>query len=104
MKDAQAYRLQLTEILSLNESKTWDDFRFYNDSERDEQPVLSISRDLHEEFNDVDSDFIQNICKAFDTEEYEITVATDSDLCELIIKFYDVSVAVDGIVDEVEAE
>lgn len=101
-EDAQAYRLQLTELLSLNESEIWNDFRVYNDSERNGHLVLSVCRDLHEDFNDVGSDFIQNICHAFDTEEYEITVVTDADTPEMTIKFFGVSVAVDGIYEEVE--
>ena len=84
---------QLTELLSIKESKTWDDFRFYEESERDGQLTLSISRELDGDgYTDVESSLIQNISHVFETEEYEITVVTCEDPRELYIKFYGVSV------------
>lgn len=80
---------QLTELLSIKESKTWEDFRIYNDSELNDQLVLSIDRSL-EDFTDVESSLIQNICHVFDTEEYEITV--DKEDQNLYIKFIGVTV------------
>lgn len=92
---------QLTELLSLKESKTWDDFRLYEECERNGQLTLSISRELDGDgYTDVESSLIQNICHVFDTEEYEVTVVTCENARELYIKFYGVSVEAPEIYSE----